>query len=60
MAAVENKWLTALHVVKLNLSLDIDVPSVRWGHVLTCLLKKEFGNIYIDKICAICLFMDFS
>jgi hypothetical protein len=27
----------------------------RWGHSLTVLLEKEFGNIYIDKMRAICL-----
>ena len=27
----------------------------RWGHSLTVLLEKEFGNIYIEKMQAICL-----
>ena len=35
MAAAENKWLTALHVAKLNLALETGVPLDRWGHGLT-------------------------
>ncbi len=31
------------------------VPLARWGNGLTVLLKKVFGNIYIDKMRAICL-----
>ena len=30
------------------------MPLERWG-AITVLLEKEFGNIYIDKMRAICL-----
>jgi hypothetical protein len=31
------------------------IPLERWGSALTVLLEKEFGNIYIEKMWAICL-----
>ena len=56
MATAAPKWMAALHIAKINLALEMGVPLDRWGHVLTCLLEKEFGNIYVDKLRVICLF----
>ena len=55
-AATHNDYLSALHVAKLNLALQIGVLLERWGNGLMVLLKKEFGSIYMDNIRAICLF----
>ena len=56
IAAAENDYLTALHTARINLALETGIPYERWGHGLTCLLEKEFGSIYVDKLRAICLF----
>ncbi len=37
------------------LAATTDILLVRWGNGLTVLLEKVFGNIYIDKMWAICL-----
>jgi hypothetical protein len=44
-----------MHTAKLTLAASTSVPLARWGNGLTVLLKKVFGNIYIDKMRAICL-----
>ena len=51
-AASHNRYLSAMHAAKLTATTG--VPLARWGKV-TVLLEKIFGNIYIDKMCAICL-----
>jgi hypothetical protein len=45
-----------MHAAKLTLAASIGIPLACWGNGLTVLLEKVFGNIYIDKIWAICLF----
>jgi hypothetical protein len=42
-----------MHAAKLTATTGD--PLARWGKGLTVLLEKIFGNIYIDKMCAICL-----
>jgi hypothetical protein len=54
-AASFDHYLSAMHTAKLTLATSIGVPLARWGNGLTVLLKKVFGNIYIDKMRAICL-----
>ena len=44
-----------MHAAKLTLAATTRVPLARWGKGLTVLLEKVFVNIYIDKMCAICL-----
>jgi hypothetical protein len=44
-----------MHAAKLTLAAFTGVPLACWGNGLTALLKKVFGNIYIDKMRAICL-----
>ena len=56
IAAADSDYLSSLHAARLNLALECGVPYARWGHGLTCLLEKEFGSIYINKLRAICLF----
>jgi hypothetical protein len=46
-AASFDRYLSAMHTAKLTLA--------RWGNGLMVLLEKVFGNIYIDKMRAICL-----
>lgn len=54
-AASHNRYLSAMHAPKLTLAATTGVPLARWGKGLTVLLENVFGNIYIDKMCAICL-----
>ncbi len=54
-AASFDSYLSAMHPAKLTLATSTSVPLARWGNRLTVLLKKVFGNIYIDKMQAICL-----
>jgi hypothetical protein len=54
-AIARDKYLSALQAAKLSLAAKTGIPMERWGHSLTVLLEKEFGNIYIDKMRAICL-----
>jgi hypothetical protein len=54
-AASHNQYLLAMHATKLTLAATTGVPLARWGKGLTVLLEKVFGNIYIDKMHAICL-----
>jgi hypothetical protein len=48
-------YVSAMHAAKLTLAASTGVPLARLGNGLTILLEKEFGNIYIDKMRAICL-----
>jgi hypothetical protein len=50
-----DKFLFSLEAAKLSLLARTGIPMERWGSVLTVLLEKEFGNIYLDKLRAICL-----
>jgi hypothetical protein len=54
-AAAHDWYLSALQAAKLTLAATTGVPLARWGNGLTVLLEKFFGNIYIDKMQAICL-----
>jgi hypothetical protein len=54
-AASFDRYLSAMHAAKLTLAASIGIPLVRWGNGLMVLLEKVFGNIYIDKMQAICL-----
>ena len=54
-AIAHDKYLSALEAAKLSLSAQTGIPMERWGSALTVLLEKEFGNIYLEKMCAICL-----
>ncbi len=54
-AASHNRYLSAMHDTKLTLAATTRIPLARWGKGLTVLLEKVFVNIYIDKMCAICL-----
>jgi hypothetical protein len=44
-----------MHAAKLTLATSTGIPFARWGNGLAVLLNKMFGNIYIDKMRAICL-----
>jgi hypothetical protein len=54
-AAARDRYLSALEAAKLSLTTRSGIPLERWGSALTVLLEKEFGNIYIEKMLAICL-----
>ncbi len=54
-AASFDHYLSAMHAAKLTLATSTCVPLARWGNGLMVLLEKVFGNIYIDKMWAICL-----
>ncbi len=54
-AASYDRYLLAMHAAKLTLATSTGIPLARWGNGLTVLLKKVFGNIYIDKMREICL-----
>ena len=54
-AIAHDKYLSSLEAAKLSLCAQTGVPLARWGSALTVLLEKEFGNIYLDKMRAICL-----
>ena len=56
MAAAHDDYLSTLHVAKMNLALQVGIPYTRWTKGLTVLLEKVFGEIYIEKLRAICLF----
>ena len=55
-AASYNTNLFTLQAVKLLLAAATGIPLARWGTGITILLDKVPGNIYIDKMRAICLF----
>jgi hypothetical protein len=44
-----------MHAAKLTLTTFTGIPLAHWGNGLTFLLEKVFGNVYIDKMRAICL-----
>jgi hypothetical protein len=50
-----NRYLSAMHAAKLTLAATMGIPLAQWGNGLTVLQQKIFGNIYIDKMRAICL-----
>ncbi len=54
-AASFDRYLLAMHPANLTLAASTGVPLAHWGNGLMVLLKKVFGNIYIDKMRAICL-----
>jgi hypothetical protein len=54
-AIAHDKFLSSLEAAKLSLSARTGIPLDRWGLALTVLLEKEFGNVYLDKMRAICL-----
>jgi hypothetical protein len=54
-AAAHNWNLSALHASKLTLTVTMGILSAWWGNGLTVLLEQVFGNIFIDKMRAICL-----
>ncbi len=54
-AASFDRYFSAMHAAKLTLAASTGVPLAHWGNGLTVLLKKVFGNIYIDKMRAIYL-----
>ena len=54
-AASFDRHLSTLQAAKLTLAAQSGVPLERWGNGLTVLLEKTFGNIFIDKMRAICL-----
>eukprot|EP00956_Cyclotella_meneghiniana_P034366 scaffold104037_cov45-Cyclotella_meneghiniana.AAC.3 len=54
-AIAHDRYLSALEASKLSLAATTGIPMDRWGSALTVLLEKEFGNIYLEKMRAICL-----
>jgi hypothetical protein len=54
-AANFDRYLSAMHTAKLTLAASTGITLACWGNGLTVLLEKVFGNIYIDKMRAICL-----
>ncbi len=48
-------YLSAMHAAKLTLAASTGIPLACWGNGLTVLFEKVFGNIYINKMQAICL-----
>lgn len=54
-AIARDRYLSALQAAKLSLAARTGIPIDQWGLVLTVLLEKEFGNIYLDKMRAIWL-----
>ena len=54
-AIAHDRYLSALEASKLSLAAKTGIPMERWGSALTVLLEKEFGNIYLEKMRAICL-----
>lgn len=54
-AASFSDKLSLLHVSSINLVVSCGHPLAQWKSGVTVLLKKESGNIYIGKLCAICL-----
>jgi hypothetical protein len=44
-----------MHAANLTLATSTSITLACWGNGLMVLLEKVFGNIYIDKMGAICL-----
>ncbi len=55
MAASFCPDLSLLHAAKLAICAKNGVSLARWGKGLTVLLEKIIGNVFVDKVCAICL-----
>jgi hypothetical protein len=47
--------LSLLHAAKITICTKDGVSLARWGKGLTILLEKNIGNIFVHKLCAICL-----
>jgi hypothetical protein len=55
-AASYGRYLLTMHAARLTRTTSTGISLACWGNRLTVLLiKKVFGNIYIDKMQAICL-----
>jgi hypothetical protein len=54
-AIAHDRYLSALESVTLSLAASTGIAMDQWGSALTVLLEKEFGNIYLEKMRAICL-----
>ena len=54
--AAHEEYLSTIHTAKLNLALATGIGLDRWTKGLTVLLEKSFGQIYVEKLRAICLF----
>jgi hypothetical protein len=54
-AASKDQCLLAMHAAKLTLATSTGIPLACCGNGLMVLLEKVFGNIYTDKMQAICL-----
>ncbi len=53
--------LSSLHAAKLSICARNGVSLSWWGQGLTVLLKKILGNVFVHKLCAICLLeVDFN
>ncbi len=55
IAALHCPNLLLLHAAKLSVCAWNGVSLARWGKDLTVLLEKILGNIFVHKLCAICL-----
>jgi hypothetical protein len=55
MAASFCPDLSLLHAAKLMICAKNEVPLARWGKGLTVLPEKIIGNVFVHKLCAICL-----
>ena len=53
-AACDDIELVKLHVGSINLAARRCVPLERWRSGVTVLLEKVLGNVFIDKLRAIC------
>ncbi len=47
--------LSLLHAAKLSICVRNGVTLTRWGKGLMVLLEKILGNVFVHKLCAICL-----
>ena len=56
VAQAFSQYMTRLKVMQLNIVFKMGAPLDCWLHGLTVMLKKEKGNINIEKLRAICLF----
>ena len=54
-ATIFDRYLSSLPVAKLTLAVRTGTPLAWWGNGLIVLLEKVFGNIFINKMRAICL-----
>ncbi len=54
-AVSHDRYISAMNCAKRTLAATTGIPLAHWGCRLTVLLEKVFGNIYINKMRAICL-----